>query len=138
MGKCSDSHSARTARLQTMNTVKRSSAVPLTLVPALAAVVGCGPRLSPAEADPCLPQNYSQQVCETAVQRQGYHYNGAFFPHVYAYPPLFYYNGYSRYVAGGGRVRSISPSRYSPTASRSTVVRGGFGRIGGARGFGGG
>ena len=122
-----------------MTTFKRSAAVPLTLVPALAAAIGCGgPSLSPAEADPCLPQNYAQEVCETAVQRQGYHYGGVFYPHVYSYAPLFYYNGYSRYVSTGGRVRSISRSVYSPNASRSAVVRGGFGRIGGARGFGGG
>jgi hypothetical protein len=119
-----------------MTTIKRSAAVPLTLVPALAAAVGCGggPALSAAEADPCLPQNYAQQVCEAAVQRQGYHYGGMWYPHVYAYTPLFYHNGYSRYVSSGGRVRAISPSVYSPNASRSAVVRGGFGRIGGARG----
>lgn len=125
------------ARPQTMTTSKRSAAVPLTLVPALAAIVGCGPSLPPAEADPCLPQNYAQQICETAVQQGGYHYGGAWYPHVYTYAPLFYYNGYSRYVSSGGRVRAISPSVYSPSAGRSSVVRGGFGGIGGARGFGG-
>jgi hypothetical protein len=121
-----------------MSTIKRSAAVPLTLVSTLAAAVGCGgPALAPGEADPCLPQNYAQSVCETAVQQGGYHYGGAWYPHVYAYAPLFYYNGYSRYVATGGRVRAISPSVYSPNASRSSVVRGGFGGIGSARGFGG-
>jgi hypothetical protein len=120
-----------------MSTTKRSAAVPLTLVPALAAAIGCGPSLSPADADPCLPQNYQQQVCEVAVQHHGYYYGGGWYPHVYSYAPLFYYNGYSRYVSTGGRVRAISPSVYSPSAGRSSVVRGGFGGIGGARGFGG-
>ncbi|MDB4887574.1 MAG: hypothetical protein JWN79_3012 [Gemmatimonadetes bacterium] len=118
-----------------MSMSKRSAAVPLTLVPALAAAIGCGPSLSPAEADPCLPQNYQQQVCESAVQHRGYYYGGGWYPHVYAYAPLFYYNGYSRYVSTGGRVRAISPSAYSSSAPRSSVVRGGFGGIGGARGF---
>jgi hypothetical protein len=123
-----------------MTTFKRSAAVPLTLVASLATAVGCGggPALSPAEVDPCLPQNYAQSVCETAVQQGGYHYGGAWYPHVYAYAPLFYYNGYSRYVSSGGRVRAISSSVYSPSAGRSSVVRGGFGGIGSARGFAGG
>jgi hypothetical protein len=125
-----------------MSSLKRSSAVPLTLVPALAAVVGCGPsQPSAAEADPCLPATYQQQICEQAVRQQGYHYGGGWYPHVYAMPALFYYNGYSRYVARGGRVRAVSPSTYSPTIGgggvstpRTTVVRGGFGGIGGAHG----
>lgn len=125
-----------------MSTLKRSSAVPLTLVPALAAVVGCGPsQPSAAEADPCLPATYQQQICEQAVRQQGYYYGGGWYPHVYAMPALFYYNGYSRYVASGGRVRVLSPSSYTPSvsggraaASRTTVVRGGFGGIGSARG----
>lgn len=117
-----------------MTTIKHSLAVPLVLVPMLAAATGCGPTLSPADADPCLPQNYSQPVCQTAVQQGGYHYGGDWYPHVYAYPPLFYYNGYSRYVSSGGRVRVISPEVYSPSASRSSVVRGGFGGIGEAHG----
>ena len=120
-----------------MSTMKRSAAVPLSLVPALAAAIGCNPSLSPGDADPCLPQSYSQPVCETAVQQRGYYYGGAWYPHVYAYAPLWYYNGYSHYVATGGRVRAISPSAYSPSAGRAAVVRGGFGSIGGARGFGG-
>jgi hypothetical protein len=125
-----------------MSSHKCSTAVPLSLVPALAALVGCTPsQPALAAADPCLPASYNQQVCETAVQRQGYYYGGAWYPHVYAYPPLFYYNGYSRYVSSGGRVRVLSPSTYEPhigaSAPRSTVVRGGFGGIGGARGFGG-
>jgi hypothetical protein len=126
-----------------MISLKRSSAVPLALVPALAALVGCDPaQPSAADADPCLPTSYQQQICEQAVQQHGYYYSGAWYPHVYAMPPLYYYNGYSHYVATGGRVRVLSPSTYSSSAieghavmPRTTVVRGGFGGIGGAHGF---
>ena len=122
-----------------MNSRKRSSVVPLTLVPALAATVGCGPsQPSAGEADPCLPASYQRQFCETAVQHQGYYYGGAWYPHVYANPALFYYNGYSRYVSSGGQVRVLSPSAYESHAGapmgRTTVVRGGFGGIGDAHG----
>ena len=125
-----------------MNLHKRSSAVPLTLVPALAALVGCGPSLpSAGETDPCLPATYQKQFCESAVQHQGYYYGGAWYPHVYANPALFYYNGYSRYVSSGGQVRLQSPSAYDARAGgatgRTTVVRGGFGGIGEAHGVGG-
>ena len=119
----------------------RTTAIPLALVPALAAAVGCSHSLPPGDADPCLPQNYQQRICEAAVQQHGYNYGGAWYPHVYAYAPLFYYNGYSHYVATGGRVRVMPPSVYAPSvagaAARSTVVRGGFGGIGAAHGFGG-
>jgi hypothetical protein len=130
--------------------MKRSSAVPLVLVPALAAITGCGPDAPPPQAgvDPCLPASYQQQACEYAVANKGYYNQGVWFPHVYPYAPLFYYNGYSRYVASGGRARALPMSSYTPGASgaragsgfspgRTTVVRGGFGGIGGSRGFGG-
>lgn len=129
-----------------MTLKKRSSAVPLTLVPALASVVACGNSQQQEigrKADPCLPAQYVQEVCNSAVQNRGYHYGGLWYPMVYAMPALFYYNGYSRYVAAGGRMRVASPSNYSPrvggpAGGRSTVVRGGFGGIGGSRGFSGG
>ena len=127
-----------------MTSNKRSSAVPLTLVPALAALVGCntGPA-TVSGVDPCLPQVYNQTACEYSVKNQGYFYGGTWYHHVYAMPFLFYHNGYSGYVRSGGTVRALSPSAYSRNysggalAGRSTVVRGGFGSIGGARGFGG-
>jgi hypothetical protein len=126
-----------------MTSLKRSSAVPLTLVPALAALAGCGPS-GPATisgVDPCLPQIYNEAACQYSVQHQGYYYGGNWYHHVYAMPFLFYNNGYSGYVRSGGVVRSLSPSTYSPriggavSGGRTTVVRGGFGSIGGARGF---
>ena len=127
-----------------MTALKRSAAVPLSLVPALAAIVSCGPS-HPAVisgVDPCLPDAYSQPQCDYAVRHQGYYYGGMWYHHIYAQPALFYYNGYSRYVGSGGRVRVISPSSYSPSigehatpaSARSTVVRGGFGSIGSAHG----
>ena len=126
-----------------MTSIKRSSAVPLTLVPALAAVVSCGPSHPQVVSgvDPCLPQVYNEAACTYSVQHQGYYYGGTWYHHVYAMPFLYYHNGYSGYVRSGGTVRALSPSTYAPhvggSAARSTVVRGGFGSIGSARGFGG-
>ena len=120
---------------------KRSSAVPLTFVPALAAVVGCGPSGPQVVSgvDPCLPQVYNEAACQTAVRQNGYYYGGTWYHHAYTMPFLFYHNGYSGYVRSGGRVRALSASTYAPhvggSQPRSTVVRGGFGRIGGFRGF---
>ena len=51
-----------------MTTRKCSSAVPLTLVPALAAVVGCGGPQTVSGVDPCLPQVYNEALCQTAVR----------------------------------------------------------------------
>ena len=127
-----------------MSASKRSAAVPLSLVSALAAAVGCGPS-HPAVAggvDPCLSPTYQQGACEYAVQHQGYYYGGSWYPHIYSQPALFYYNGYSHYVGSGGSVRVISPGSYAPgiggaampSGARSTVVRGGFGGIGAAHG----
>ena len=121
-----------------MTSIKRSSAVPLSLVPALAAIVSCGPS-GPAMVsgvDPCLPQVYSRLACEYAVQHQGYYYGGMWYHHIYSSPALFYYNGYSGYVRSGGVVHALSPGTYTSPAggARSTVVRGGFGGIGEAHG----
>ena len=119
-----------------MTSIKRSSAVPLVLVPALSAVVGCnsGPQVI-AGVDPCLPQVYQQAACQYSVMHQGYWYNGMWYHHIYSSPALFYYNGYNGYVRSGGVVHSISPSSYAPSAGvpaggRTTVVRGGFGGVG--------
>ena len=122
---------------------KRSSAVPLTFVPALAAIAGCGPSGPQVVSgvDPCLPQVYNEAACKTAVQQNGYYHGGTWYHHAYTMPFLFYHNGYSGYVRSGGRVRALPAGSYSRngpavgSGSRSTVVRGGFGRIGGVRGF---
>ena len=125
-----------------MTTRKRSSAVPLTLVPVLAAAVGCGGPQTISGVDPCLPQVYNEALCQTAVRQQGYYHQGMWYHHVYAMPFMYYRTGYSGYLRNGGSVRSLPASTYSPnyrgaTSGRSTVVRGGFGSIGGTRGFGG-
>jgi hypothetical protein len=130
--------------LRSMTIRKRSSAVPLSLVPALAAVMSCGPSGPQVVSgvDPCLPQVYNEAACRTAVQHNGYYYGGMWYRHAYTMPFLYYHNGYSGYVRSGGRVRSLGAGTYSrnggPSASRGTVVRGGFGGIGSSRGFGGG
>ena len=124
-----------------MTSFKRSTAVPLSLVPALAAVAGCnnGPAVV-SGVDPCLPSVYNEAACLYATQHQGYYYGGMWYHHVYSMPYIYYHNGYSGYIGSGGRVRSLGAGAYSahPSVSgRSTVVRGGFGGIGGSRGFGG-
>ena len=126
-----------------MTSIKRSSAVPLTFVPVLAAVVSCGPSNGAPQVvsgvDPCLPQVYNEAACQNAVHHQGYYYGGMWYHHVYAMPYLYYHNGYSGYVRSGGRVSALSPGSYAPhvgaSQPRSTVVRGGFGGIGASRGF---
>jgi len=123
-----------------MTSLKRSSAVPLALVPALSSVVACGPSQPQmvSGVDPCLPQVYNEVACQYATQHQGYYYGGMWYHHVYAMPFIYYHNGYSGYVGGGGRVRSLGAGAYEPhigSGARTTVVRGGFGGIGGARGF---
>ncbi len=126
-----------------MTSPKRSSAVPLSLVPALAALVGCNdtPQVV-SGVDPCLPDVYNEASCMYATRHNGYWYNGMWYHHAYAMPFIYYHNGYSGYVGGGGRVRSITPGSYSPgfrsgsvSGGRTTVIRGGFGGIGGAHGF---
>jgi hypothetical protein len=112
---------------------RRSAAVPLTIVPALAALVaatGCSRRVA---YDPCEPVSYQQVACDSAVAHHGYWYGGSWYARTYPYLPLYYYSHYNSYLAGGGRVRSISPTVYSPSVaapSRANVVRGGFGGIG--------
>ncbi len=124
-----------------MSSQKRSSAVPLSLVPALAAVASCnsGPQTI-SGVDPCLPAVYNEAACQYSVQHQGYYYGGTWYHHVYAMPFMYYHNGYSGYIGTGGRVRSLNPGVYSrnysgPALGRNTVVRGGFGGIGGSRGY---
>ena len=72
-------------------------------------------RRSAAEVDPCLPASYHQAICDQAVQQHGYWYGGTWYPHVYAMPPLYYYNGYRSYVASGGRVR-VAVARHLSSA----------------------
>ncbi len=117
---------------------RRSSAVPLTIVPALAAVVSMAGCSSNPVYDPCEPANYVQVACDSAVVHHGYWYRGAWYPHVYRYAPLYYYSRYSSFLSGGGQVRSLSPTIYAPSVSapsRANVVRGGFGGIGEGHAF---
>jgi hypothetical protein len=113
---------------------RRSTAVPLSLVPVIAAAIsatGCS-RSQPL--DPCEPDSYTQATCDAAVTHGGYWYSGTWYPHVYPYAAMYYLGRHNSFVAGGGRVRSISPTVYVPHTStptaRPSVVRGGFGGIG--------
>lgn len=118
---------------------RRSRSVPLSLVPALAALVGAAGCTNNTvdPIDPCEPGTYTQAACDSAVVHHGYWYGGAWYPRVYPYAPIWYYSRYTGFIGGGGRVRTISPTVYAPHVSapaRTSVVRGGFGGIG--EGFG--
>jgi hypothetical protein len=125
--------------------VKRSATVTLTLVPALVAATCSGDR-----PDPCEPRTYSAEACQYAVDHQGYYHNGSWIGHSYGRPFIFYSNGYSNYVAGGGQVRSIPSRAFAvPAGGRGSAIgggsrtagsataRGGFGGIGSGHGIGG-
>ena len=116
---------------------RRSRSVPLSLVPALAALVGSGCSSNNTLVDPCEPATYSQPACETAVANNGYWNRGTWYPHVYPFAAMYYLTRYNGYVSGGGRVRTIAPTVYSPrpsVPSRPNVVRNGFGGIGAGHG----
>jgi hypothetical protein len=117
-----------------MPTTRRSSAVPLSLVPVIAAAISATACSHPRPLDPCEAENYTQAACDSAVTGGGYWYSGTWYPHVYPYAAMYYLGRYNSFVAGGGRVRSISPTVYVPhtstPAARPSVVRGGFGGIG--------
>jgi hypothetical protein len=112
--------------------------VPLAIVPALAALTGVASCSHRSVYDPCEQTTYVQVACDSAVAHHGYYYGGNWYPHVYPYAGQFYYNRYTGFLAGGGRVRSISPTVYVPSApapaARPSVVRGGFGAIGAGHG----
>jgi hypothetical protein len=102
----------------------------------LAAVVGVGCSRQPA-IDPCEAESYTQVACENAVANRGYWNNGHWYAHAYPFSAMYYSSRYNSYIAGGGRVRRVSPSVYAPRVSvpsRPSVVRGGFGGIGAGHG----
>ena len=124
--------------------MKRSAAVTLTLVPAIVAAT-CGME----RPDPCVPVTYNADACQYAVDHQGYYHNGSWIAHGYARPFIFYSNGYSNYLAGGGQVRALGSQTFAvPAGGRaggvaqgavggpqspgaaSATTRGGFGGIG--------
>jgi hypothetical protein len=124
--------------IQKSSTRRRSRAIPLSLVPALAAVAGSAACSHHAVYDPCEQTTYVQAACDSAVAHQGYYYGGTWYPHVYPYAGLYYYSRYSGFIASGGHVRRISPTVYVPhpsaPAARPSAVRGGFGSIGSGHG----
>ncbi len=127
-----------------MPKAKRSRAVPLTIVPALAALVSataCHRHVY----DPCDESYYLESACYDAVAHHGYWYGGTWYPRVYPYAPFWYHNRYSHYISTGGIVHALAPSVYVPSArsssrsssfsSRTSVFRGGFGGIGSGHSF---
>ena len=123
--------------MPTIRENRRSRSVPLSLVPALAAIVGvgCSQRVP---MDPCEAETYSQIACENAVTNHGYWNNGHWYAHAYPFAAMYYLTRHNSFIAGGGRVRSVSPSVYVPhtaVPSRPGVVRGGFGGIGAGHGI---
>src|SRR4051812_43813939 len=87
---------------------RRSRSVPLSLVPALAALVtvtGCSSNVS-RPIDPCDADSYLQSTCDSAVVNRGYYYGGTWYPHVYPYAAMYYLGRHNSYIAGGGRVRT--------------------------------
>ncbi len=118
---------------------RRTRCIQLSIVPALAALAGataCSSRHSVYDSryDPCEQTSFVEIACDSAVVRRGYYYNNTWYPHVYPFGALYYYNRYTGFIAGGGHVRTMSPTVYVPTtstpAARPSVVRGGFGTIG--------
>ena len=131
-------HYMPTQHKKTRRRRRRSAAVPLTIVPALAALVaatGCSRRVA---YDPCEPVSYQQVACDSAVAHHGYWYGGRWYAARLSVPAVCTTTATTTAIsAGGGRVRSISPTVYSPSVaapSRTSVVRGGFGGIGAGHG----
>jgi hypothetical protein len=120
---------------------RRTRRISLSIVPALAALAGaCSSRKSVYDAryDPCEQTSFVEIACDSAVTHHGYYYNNMWYPHVYPYGALYYYSRYTGFLAGGGHVRTMSPTVYVPSTSspvsRPSVVRGGFGNIGSGKG----
>jgi hypothetical protein len=124
--------------------MKKSVKVTLTVV-ATIGLASCGRR----RLDPCEAASFNQQVCQDAIDRGGYYWQGSWVPMTYHYPYPYYFDSYRRHVSSGGRVTtapstSYSGSRYatpgggghSSGSSSSGVTRGGFGSSGASHGAG--
>lgn len=106
--------------------MKKSGAIPLSLVTAVAATLtGCYRRPG---IDPCAPATFNEFACQEAVSSGGYHYNGTWYPMTYSHPYPYYYESYHTYVGRGGAVRSVPSTSY--VRPGGTVTRGGFGSSG--------
>ncbi|HEV8409011.1 MAG TPA: hypothetical protein VGQ30_00795 [Gemmatimonadaceae bacterium] len=105
--------------------MKSSRSIRLIAVPLL---VSCSPdaQIAARPRDPCVPSSYDATSCQNAIAQRGYYYDGIFYPHFYSNPYVFYQNGYTGYIASGGRSAAIEPGHFSPSFNSGTV-RGGFG-----------
>jgi hypothetical protein len=128
--------------------VKKSAAVPLTLVASFASALACaGPEAKQCVDDQqrvvpdslCVLAERQQPGSTADTTRVASHRSGLG-PGALLFIPYRYYYGGSRRgigsVVSGGSFRPRS-SFGSSSGSRSGVSRGGFGRTGGGRGFGG-
>lgn len=91
----------------------------------LGLLAGCSREVDPSP-DPCLPATFNPEICQEAVQKQGYRSRGVFVPHIYPQPYPYYFGNYGSYVSGGGKVNPAPASAYST----SPPARGGFGSTG--------
>jgi len=105
--------------------MKKSTQVTLTVVAAMA-LASCGR----SRRDPCEQAYFDEQSCQQAVSSGGYYWGGSWYPMMYHYPYPYYYDRYSTYVRGGGRVLRAPSGSYARPSSSSGVTRGGFGSTG--------
>lgn len=110
--------------------MKKTGKLTLTIL----AVVGmsmCNRR----RMDPCQPETFNEQACQSAVNGGGYYYQGSWYPMHYSHPYPYYYDSYHTYVSRGGTVNRGAAGAYSHPSSG--VTRGGFGSIGAGHSSGG-
>ena len=105
--------------------MRKPARITLTVAAAVA-MAGCGRR----PQDPCDAATFDQQVCQDAVGRGGYYWDGGWYPmHYYSQYP-YYYDRYHSYVSRGGAVVAAPAGVYA----NPSVLRGGFGAMGAAHG----
>ena len=124
--------------------MKKSAKVTLTIV-ATVGLAACGRR----RLDPCEAASFNQQVCQDAIDRGGYYWQGSWVPMTYHYPYPYYFDSYRGYVSRGGKVTTVPSTSYSgsryaspgggagqSSGSSPGVTRGGFGSSGAGHGAG--
>jgi hypothetical protein len=98
--------------------MKKSVQVSLTVLAAMAAAK------AQTAPNPCLPANFNEKACQTAVKSHGYCSGGAWVSQQFQKYP-YYYDFYQAYSSAGGQAMAapVETCRH---------VRGGFGAIGAA------
>jgi hypothetical protein len=103
--------------------MKKSARVTLTVV----AAVGCAARAQQAP-NPCLPANFNQNACQSALKSHGYCSGSAWVPQQYRKYP-YYYGIYQAYTSAGG---VATPAAVETCRRPGFLHRGGFGATGAA------